>query len=226
VAKSILNARPAVFKKTGNRETAVAEKGFDMPDGKTPAEGAPASRRVVAHDQVVHAGVDHFLKRSTLDMEALAVEMAISRATLYRVVGSRDALLDDVLRVITEEMFAESRAARTRPGFDGVVEISRHFGELLRSPILENFLRDDPETASRVLFTPAGGVHESAVAAQIVIFRETGLVAELPPGTDLDHLAYLYVRMVGAFLYAEFFTGHEPDFDELVPALRSLLAPA
>lgn len=182
-----------------------------------------ASRRVVTHEQVVRAGIEHFLSRSTIDMEELAVSMAISRATLYRVAGSRDALLDDVLRALTEAMFAESRAARTAAGFDGVVEISRHFGELLRSPVLETFLRQDPEAASRILFTPAGGVHESAVANQLTVFRETGLTDELPPDADLQHLAFLYVRMVGAFLYAEFFTGKKADFDELVPALRSLL---
>src|SRR5690348_14472416 len=185
-----------------------------------------ASRRVVTHDQVVRAGVEQFLRRSTIDMEALAAGMAISRATLYRVAGSRDALLDDVLRALTEVMFAESRAARTATGFDGVVEVSRHFGEQLRSPVLETFLRQEPEAASRVLFTPAGGVNESAVANQLAVFRETGLVDELPPGADVPHLAFLYVRMVGAFLYAEFFTGKKADFDELVPALRSLLTPA
>ncbi|MCY1139876.1 QsdR family transcriptional regulator [Actinoplanes sp. Pm04-4] len=185
-----------------------------------------ASRRVVTHDQVVQAGVEQFLRRSTIDMEDLAAGMAISRATLYRVAGSRDALLDDVLRALTEVMFAESRAARTAAGFDGVVEVSRHFGEQLRSPVLETFLRQEPEAASRVLFTPAGGVNESAVANQLAVFRETGLVDELPPGADVPHLAFLYVRMVGAFLYAEFFTGKKADFDELVPALRSLLTPA
>ncbi|MBL7254110.1 QsdR family transcriptional regulator [Paractinoplanes lichenicola] len=181
--------------------------------------GQKVSHRVVNHDQVVAAGREHFLQRSTLDMAALAGEMAISRATLYRVAGSRDALLDDVLCELTEAMFLQARAAREHHGFDGVVEVSRHFGEQLRSPVLERFLRLEPEAASRVLFTPAGGVHRRAVAIQAEIFREAGL-------TNIDHLAYLYVRMVGAFLYAEFFTGRHADFDELVPALRALLEPA
>ncbi|GAB2618862.1 hypothetical protein Aab01nite_32750 [Paractinoplanes abujensis] len=159
-------------------------------------------------------------------MEALAAEMAVSRATLYRVAGSHDALLEDVLAVLTERMFAEARQARTRTGFDGVVEVSRHFGEQLRSPILGRFLRQEPEAAARILFTPAGGVHESAVAAQAEVFRETGVAAQWPAGTDTGRLAYLYVRMVGTFLYSEFFTGRRADFDELVPSLRALLEPA
>ncbi|MGK5678227.1 QsdR family transcriptional regulator [Actinoplanes sp. URMC 104] len=197
-----------------------------MSDGKASADGGAASRRVVNHDQVVRAGVDHFVKNSTLDMEALAGEMAISRATLYRVAGSRDALLEDVMVVIANVIFDRARAARTRPGFEGVIEISRYFGEQLRTPILERFLRDDAEAAARILFTPSGAVHDNAVARQVEIFRETGLAAQLPPDADLGRLAYLYVRMVGPFLYSEFFTGRKADFDELLPSLRALLKPA
>ncbi|WP_250033209.1 QsdR family transcriptional regulator [Paractinoplanes maris] len=197
-----------------------------MVDAKASADGGATSRRVVNRDQVVRAGIDHFLQRSTLDMEVLAGEMAISRATLYRVAGSHDDLLGDILSALTEAMFAEARATRTASGFDGVVEVSRYFGEMLRSPVLETFLHRDAEAASRILFTPAGAVHESAVRNQIEIFRETGLIDELSPGADIQHLAFLYVRMVGAFLYAEFFTGRKADFDELVPALRSLMSAA
>ena len=196
-----------------------------MTDERAPAEGGAASRRVVRHDQVVKAGIEHFLRRATLDMEALAGELAVSRATLYRVAGSRDALLSEVLQALSRAMFDQARAARTRSGFDGVIEVSRHFGELLRSPVMGEFLRQEPEAASRILFTPAGGVHRNAVAIQLSIFKETGLTAQLRPDADVDQLAFLYVRMVAAFLYAEFFTGRKADFDEVVPALRSLLIP-
>src|SRR3982750_4249100 len=109
-----------------------------MADERAPAESGAASRRVVSHDQVVRAGIEHFLRRYTVDMEVLAGEMAISRATLYRVAGSRDALLTDILKAITETMFEKARAARTRSGFDGVAEVSRHFGEQLRTPVIGN----------------------------------------------------------------------------------------
>lgn len=189
------------------------------------AAGAAVHRRVVRHEQVVRAGIDHFLQRATLDMAALADEMAISRATLYRVAGSRDALLADILAAIAGALLAGARAARTRPGFEGVVEVSRHFGEQLRSPIMERFLKQDAEAASRILYTPAGAVHETAMAAQLAIFEETGFTRQLRAGVDVTQLAYLYVRMVGTFLYSEYFTGRTVDFDELVPALRSLLHP-
>jgi AcrR family transcriptional regulator len=174
-------------------------------------------RRVVSQDRVVEAGVRHFLEHGTLDMEALAGELAVSRATLYRVAGSRDALLAGVLRSLTVIMLAKARAARTRDGVDGVLEVSRHFGEQLQtSTVVRRFLERDPEAAARVLINPSGPVHEAAVAIQRQIFADAGIEADM-------HLAYLYVRMVGTFFYAEYFTGRRADFDDLVPALRSLL---
>ena len=207
------------------KRAAVSENQSDRGEGiRTVRQEMATHRRVITHDQVVRAGIDHFLDRSTLDMEVLAGQLAVSRATLYRVAGSRDGLLGDILRNLTEMMFREARAARSKPGLDGVVEVSRHFGEQLRSPIMKLFLKRDPEAAGRLLFTPAGGVHETAVAHQIEVFAETGVTGTLGPDTDVAQLAYLYVRTVGAFLYSEFYTGRRVDFDDVVPALHSLLS--
>jgi hypothetical protein len=184
------------------------------------------NRRVIGHDAVVRGGIRHFLQRSTLDMDVLAGELAISRATLYRVAQSRDALLAEIFWVLSKLMLDNARAARTRSGVDGVIEISRHFGAQLRSAdTMRRFLADDREAAARVLFTPAGPVHEGVVAAQKEIFAETGVTAQLGPGADLDYLTFLYVRIAGSALYAEFFTGRPVDFAVAERALRAVLSP-
>ena len=183
-------------------------------------------RRVIGHDAVVQGGMRHFLQRSTLDMDALAAELAVSRATLYRVAQSREALLADVFRALTTLMLAEARARRTRTGVDGVLEVSRHFGEqLLSADTMRRFLARERDLAGRVLFTPAGALHDGAVAAQLQIFAETGLAASLGPDADLAYLAFLYVRIFGAALYAEFFTGRRADPAVVERTLRALLTP-
>ena len=48
-------------------------------------------------DQVADAGCEYFLNHATIDMDELALTLAVSRATLYRVVNSRDRLLGEVL---------------------------------------------------------------------------------------------------------------------------------
>jgi hypothetical protein len=179
---------------------------------------------VVSESDVVRGGCRYFLCHGTLEMDALAGSLAISRATLYRVVHSRDRLLGDVLWYLGEQMLKRARSERTGPGAEGVIEITRRFcGYLLGAESFRAFLRGEPKTATRVLFTPAGGVHARAVAAQKEIFLETVRRGELRLVSDLDHLAYLYVRIVESTLYAELLTGQEPDLPLAERTIRSLL---
>src|SRR3954467_10934199 len=65
---------------------------------RTATTGAPPPpRRAVSREQVTAGACRLFLERGTVDMDELALRLAISRATLYRVVHGRDQLLGDVL---------------------------------------------------------------------------------------------------------------------------------
>ncbi|OLR95517.1 hypothetical protein BJP25_06910 [Actinokineospora bangkokensis] len=180
---------------------------------------------MVSREQVVRGACRFFLQHGTVDMDRLAVGLAISRATLYRVVRGRDGLLADVLWLLGERALARARRERRRGGVDGVLEVTRRFVDQLRQagPFRE-FLRGEPETAARVLFNAAGGVHRRAVLAQRDILREVRGPAEAWP--DLDQLAYLYVRIVESVLYAELFGGVAVDPDVAEQAARAVLRPA
>jgi hypothetical protein len=71
---------------------------------------------VVSRDDVVRGGCRHFLRHATIDMDALAGDLSISRATLYRVVHSRDGLLGDVLWRLAKRMLDDARRERTATG--------------------------------------------------------------------------------------------------------------
>jgi hypothetical protein len=176
-----------------------------------------AARRVIALDAAVRGGRRHFLRDGTLDVDLLARELAVSRATLYRVVGSRDALLGDVLWTLGRRLLDLARGARARGGAEGVLDVSRVFAwRLAMSPPMRRFLETEPQTASRVLFTPAGGVHDRAVRAQARIFAESGL-----PGGGSG--AVLYVRLMESVIYGEFLEGSRIPFADAEPSLRALL---
>ena len=86
----------------------------------------PHDLRVIAYDTIVAGARRHFLSEATVDMEQLATELAISRATLYRAVDSRDRLLGDVSgasqsaptkRHVETSLAGEStRSSRSRAG--------------------------------------------------------------------------------------------------------------
>lgn len=182
------------------------------------------ARRVVSVDEVVRGGCRYFLRHGTVDMRDLAASLAVSRATLYRVVHGRDRLLGDVLWRLGERMLATARRQRTLPGVAGVLEITRRFSAgLLEAEPLRRFLRTEPETAARVLFTAAGDVHRRAVAAQKEILAEVAGDGGPWLSRDLDQLAYLYVRIIESMLYAELLSGRQPDLDLAERAVRQLL---
>jgi hypothetical protein len=181
---------------------------------------------VVDHATVVRGAGRYFLAHATLDMDALARSLAVSRATLYRVAGSRDRLLGEALWWLGSRLLTEARRARRRPGVAGVLEVTRHYATALRgSPPFRTFLATEPEVAARVLFTAPGRVHRRFVRAQAAILREAlgPELARFPASPEA--LAYLYIRIVESALYAELLTGQQPDLDLTEQALRALLTP-
>ena len=184
----------------------------------------PHDLRVITYDAIVAGARRQFLRDGSLDMEQLARELSVSRASLYRAVDGRDRLLGDVLWSLAERTYEEARRSVTGRGVDAILEISHRFSEsVMAEGPFRRFLEREPQTALRVLLTPAGGVHERAVALHREIFaaafegREDDLVG------DLDTSAYLYVRLRESILYADLMSGRQPDPEVAERAVRALL---
>jgi hypothetical protein len=191
-----------------------------------PADRVTA-RRVISHAAAVAGAVRYFLQHGTVDVDELATVLAVSRATLYRVVGSRELLLGHVLWTLCEYRLDAARRARTLEGVDGVLEVTRHFAAgLPDAKGLITFVTTETELADRVMYSTSGVVHPRVVAAQKEIFLEAGCGAAADPAVDLDRLAYLYTRMAEAALYAELLYKHQPELGASEKALRALLTDA
>lgn len=169
--------------------------------------------RVIAYEDAVTAARRRFLAESSISMERVAEDLAVSRATLYRVVSSQDRLLGDVLWELAERTLDQAvRASGQRSGVDRVVEISHRFERAVASfPPLQRWVEEDPLQASRVLFTPAGGIHERCVLAWTSIFEETVAIGELVLPCDPAEFAYIYVRLGETFLHGDLLAGVSPD---------------
>jgi hypothetical protein len=193
-----------------------------------------AGTRVITTDQAITAGCRYFLDHGTVDMDAIAVRLAVSRATLYRVMSSRDRLLAEVLWRLTSETITWAKASRTSDGVDGVIEVVRAFTRgALSSKALHRFISHEPEAAVRVLSTPAGGVQHRAIAALRGLFEETGLCGpprDGVPGLRLvenpDDVAYLVLRIIESVCCATPLTGSQPDPDLTEESIRALLVRA
>lgn len=180
--------------------------------------------RVISYEQVVDAGSRLFASTGGLDMEALALASNVSRATLYRVVGSRDRVLGDILWRQGSRVLSRIACETEGRGVDRLVEISRRFHATLRSyPPLLSFLRADPGTAFRVLLTPEARVHSRFVEQWRTLLQGAVDAGEVELPMDVDDAAFVLVRLGESLLYSDLFGDREPDLDLLPRVQRALL---
>ena len=204
---------------------------FEGPPAETPSQNYDPAvtegvKRVLAYDDALARARARFIADGGLDMEALAAELGVSRATLYRVVGNRDRLLGDVIWDLGERTLerAIQETPLEPPGTERIVATSKRFNEYVMAfEPLRNFLKDEPLTAFRVLFSPAGGVHERAVAAWRNMLEEAAGRGEIDPPFDPDKLAYVLVRTGESMLYADLIAGREPDIELAASIQRAVL---
>ncbi len=180
---------------------------------------------MVEHAQVLRAADALFTRTGRLDMDELARAVAVSRATLYRVVRSRDLLLGEVLwqkgRATT--LWAERTAQGS--GADRLVHVARLFNErVVADESLRTLLQEDPATAFRVLFGPEVRVHVRFVELWRGVLQREVDAGTLALGLDLDALAYVFVRVGESIIYADLLGGRQPDLDVAEVVQRALLA--
>jgi AcrR family transcriptional regulator len=165
-----------------------------------------------------------FLKLERVDMNELASDLGVGRATLYRWVGSRDQLLGEVLWSLSEQGLERAKAGAKGTGADWVLSIYRRFGELiLDTPAVLHFVQTEPECAIRVMTTKA-----SPQQARVVDwYRELLLEAEATKGLELKldagTLAFTLIRIAESFLWTDLITGGEPDLSRGWEVARVLL---
>ena len=174
----------------------------------TNSRGPASARFVNRAARWVHDG-------RRLDMQSLADELGVSRATLFRRAGGRDVLLSKALWVLTERTLvisAERWEAQRPEGALHTPGTGRHINAIVsQSTGLRRLLDDEPALALRLLTDPRGRVQTGIVAFVEALLRrdmaEFGLVPLIEPGA----LAYALVRLGESFLYADVLAARPPD---------------
>lgn len=148
-------------------------------------------------------------------MQGIADELGVSRVTLFRHVGSREALLGKALWVLTERTLetATARWEAERP--DGELHTpgtGRHINAIVsQSKGLRRLLDDEPALALRVLTNPQGPVQPGIVTFVEALLRRDIAEFGLVTLTEPDALAYALVRLGESFLYADVLAARKPD---------------
>jgi AcrR family transcriptional regulator len=186
-----------------------------------------ASRADKRSARIVAAAARWIQDGRRLDMQGLADELGVSRVTLFRRVGSREALLTKALWMLTQctlETAAALWEAERPEGELHTPGTGRHINALVaQSEGLRRLLDDEPALAIRVLTDPRGPVQVGIVAFIEELLRrdieEFGLITLIEP----DALAYALVRLGESFLYADVLAGRKPDVETANRLQRALV---
>ncbi|MBB6394744.1 AcrR family transcriptional regulator [Actinomadura coerulea] len=167
----------------------------------------------------------HYLRGEPIDMSALAAELGVGRATLYRWVGSRERLLAALLGEMTERTY---RVAARGVGGAGAERILALLERFMRAVVdagpLKAFTEREPRLFIRLATMP-GTIEDRATE---LLTRE--LQAEIDRGAlrtrlPTRTLAQAIVRVADSFMYAHYLGGNRPEIDQALEVVELLLRP-
>lgn len=198
----------------------------DAPEPDAPAtEPAQGGRTILPPETVLRTARRVFLATGSLEMRALARELGIGRATLYRWNRGRDELLSEVLLSLAEANFRRvEEDIDTPPGALRVCHVhDQHIRRISGNTSLRAFIRSEPQVASRLLLDVAGTVHLGATRLLADFLRRQMAESRWRPPLDVDTFAHVVARMSETYIYADLIARAEPETETPDIMLRLML---
>jgi AcrR family transcriptional regulator len=173
---------------------------------------------------VLQAALYRYLRGRRVDVLAIAAELGLGRATIYRWFGSREGLIGEAVVRATEPVLAQAReGARGRGGAALLDTFDRFNRSLADAPALRQFVEQERDAALRVI-TSSGGVVQPRIVAMIAALIDQEVSAgDYAPPVETATLAYAIVRLAEAFLFNDAVAGMRGDVDRLREVEAALL---
>lgn len=182
--------------------------------------GRPAS---ATREQVVELARQAFLAGERVDIQAIAAQLRLSRASVYRWFGSRDGVLGAVLAGEFEALIERADARRRSSGARRILDVLDRVNRWMAgNEPFRRYFENEPIAGLRILTTTDGPVQPrvlAAVEALIARAEDDGY----HPLLERSLLAYSLVRLGEAFLYSDNVTGLRGDVDRLYQVQAALL---
>jgi len=189
------------------------------PSTRSPGRPASATR-----EQVLDLTRRSFLAGERVDVQAIAAELGLSRASIYRWFGSRDGLLGAMLVDEHQRMLDRADAKRRTRGAARVLEV---YGRLVRwesdNEPFRRYFEHEPMSGLRILTASDGPVQPKIVAAIEDLIGRAMTEDGYQPPLEPSLLAYALVRLGEAFLYNDRAAGIRGDVDRLRQVVAVLL---
>jgi AcrR family transcriptional regulator len=192
-----------------------------MPQTSQRSRGRPAA---ASREDVIDAGLHRYLRGRRIDVQAIAAELSLGRATIYRWFGSREKLIGEVIIRATEPVLAEARSGLKGKGGPGLLDTFDRFNRSLAdAPALRAFVEQERDAALRIIASGAGLVQPRMVELIAGLICEEAEVGNYEPPVEPATLGYAIVRLAEAFLFNDAVAGIRGDVDRLREVEAALL---
>jgi AcrR family transcriptional regulator len=188
------------------------------------ATGRPGRPAAATRQDALRLARARFLACERVDVQAIARELGLARATMHRWFGTREVLLGEMLAELGEERLQAIRAGTPGGGAHALLACFDSFNrELAATKGMGAWITQEQERALRIL-TSSGGIVQPRMVAAIGELIE----AELRAGTfasaiATQTLAYAIVRLAESFLYNDAMFGIRGDTERLREIEAALL---
>lgn len=183
-----------------------------MPAAEQPvATGRPGRPAAATREAALAVARARYMAGERIDVQAIARELGLARATMHRWFRTRELLLGELLADQGEERL---RVLRARVGGAGPLALLDTFdafnSEIAESEGMRTLLVAETELGLRVL-TSATGLVQPRMVGTVRSLIEEECAAGYEPSLAPDLLAYAIVRLAEAFLYQDAAAGVRSD---------------
>ena len=170
------------------------------------------------------AAMYRYLRGRRIDVQAIAGELGLGRATIYRWFGSREDLIGEVLFLSAEPLLDAARTeARGRGGEMLLDTFDRFNRSLAEARALQQFVEQERDAALRIIYAGDGKVQPRIVARIVGLIEEEVEAGRYDAPTDPATLGYAIVKLAEAFLFSDAVAGMRGDVDRLRDVDAALL---
>jgi len=165
-----------------------------------------------------------YLRGRRVDVQAIAGELGLGRATIYRWFGSRENLIGEVLVRAAAPLLEEARASARGRGGHALLDTFDGFNRRLAdAPALRQFVEQERDAALRIITSGAGVVQPRIVARIAGLIEDEVGAGRYEPQVDPSTLGYAIVKLAEAFLFNDAAAGMRGDVDRLRDVEAALL---
>lgn len=166
-----------------------------------------------------------FLQGRRISLCDLANELDVSRGKLYRWVGNKDLLLDEILWSLSKPTFAKLVKETPGVGVEHVVEVHRQFmTTMLAFPPLQTFINYDPSYAVRILTRSVAGLDDRFVRMAADHLDNQAENGHMTLPAEPKVLATIFVRSNEALIYSDIISGRPPSIEIACALSRVILS--